>query len=218
MQDQRTSKPCRKCGEDKLLSEFYASKGMRDGRMNTCKACHLERGRTWAQSHPESVRALGRGAYRRKRAERIATMDRTCELCSLGIPQGRSSHARFCSRECMTVAQEARRREETLKRREGRVCLNCQQSIPVERTLKATTCSVKCRNALNEAKLMRIKCRQLSLYAVKTGRLIKQPCEVCGSEEVEIHHTDYFDPINVRWLCFVHHRNLMHGTSIPEAA
>lgn len=37
--------------------------------------------------------------------------------------------------------------------------------------------------------------------AVKSGRLIKQPCEVCGAEETHAHHDDYNEPLNVRWLC-----------------
>jgi hypothetical protein len=215
MRDQRTSKPCRACGETKALDEFYASAGMRDGYMNVCKSCHRERCRAWAQRNPDSIRDSGRGRYRRQRAERLAHVDRTCDYCEAAIPDARAAHARYCSRECTLGAQEARRRERVRAARAGRVCEKCGDLISTERSTRATTCSAKCRDALNEAKLMRIKCRQLSLYAVKTGRLVKQPCEVCGSEEVEIHHTDYFDPINVRWLCFAHHRNLMHGTSIP---
>jgi hypothetical protein len=46
--------------------------------------------------------------------------------------------------------------------------------------------------------------------ALRDGRLVKQPCEVCGSTDVQAHHDDYSKPLEVRWLCFVHHREL-HG-------
>lgn len=208
-------KACRKCGETKPLDGFYASAGMRDGRMNTCKVCALAASRAWALSHPERTRELGRGAYRRRRSVRP---NRTCELCSDPIPDARSAHARFCSRECMLTAQEARRREKVRQMRQGRLCACCGEVISTDRTLKATTCSRKCRDTLNEQRQMHAKCRALSRYAVKVGRLVEQPCEACGTtEHVEIHHVDYLDPLNVRWLCFVHHRNLMHGTSIKEA-
>ena len=43
--------------------------------------------------------------------------------------------------------------------------------------------------------------RQRVCYAVKTGRLIKEPCEICGEEHAEAHHEDYTKPLVVRWLC-----------------
>lgn len=41
-------------------------------------------------------------------------------------------------------------------------------------------------------------------YEIRTGRLIPQPCEVCG-EKAEAHHDDYSKPLDVRWLCRIHH-------------
>ncbi len=37
--------------------------------------------------------------------------------------------------------------------------------------------------------------------AVRDGKLIKQPCEVCGEVKVEAHHPDYEKPLGVNWLC-----------------
>lgn len=42
--------------------------------------------------------------------------------------------------------------------------------------------------------------------AVKTGKLTRLPCEVCGASKTEAHHDDYSQPLNVRWLCPSHHR------------
>lgn len=57
--------------------------------------------------------------------------------------------------------------------------------------------------------------------AVKSGRVVPQPCEVCGRpprapgdlrRRVAGHHTDYCKPLDVRWLCDQcharEHRNL----------
>ena len=41
--------------------------------------------------------------------------------------------------------------------------------------------------------------------AIRDGRLLKEPCEVCGSEVVHAHHDDYAEPLSVRWLCDEHH-------------
>jgi len=40
---------------------------------------------------------------------------------------------------------------------------------------------------------------------LRRGKLKKMPCEVCGDTEVEMHHSDYSKPLEVRWLCRNHH-------------
>jgi hypothetical protein len=52
------------------------------------------------------------------------------------------------------------------------------------------------------------KARAKVKYALKTGRLEKEPCEVCRNLDVQAHHQDYSKPLHVRWLCRVHHRAL----------
>lgn len=41
--------------------------------------------------------------------------------------------------------------------------------------------------------------------AVKNGVVKQQPCWVCG-EKAEAHHPDYSRPLDVVWLCTIHHR------------
>ena len=43
-------------------------------------------------------------------------------------------------------------------------------------------------------------------YAIKTGKIIKKPCEICGASFVHAHHPDYSKPLEVIWLCPAHHR------------
>lgn len=54
--------------------------------------------------------------------------------------------------------------------------------------------------------------------AIRDGRLIPQPCEKCGAK-AQAHHDDYTKPLDVRWLCFTHHREA-HGQIVvrPTAA
>ena len=54
--------------------------------------------------------------------------------------------------------------------------------------------------------------RQRTKAAIKSGKLIKNPCEKCGSKKVDVHHIDYSKPLDVRWLCRKHHM-LMHRKS-----
>ena len=41
--------------------------------------------------------------------------------------------------------------------------------------------------------------------ALRRGKLVKQPCEICGDAKVDAHHDDYSKPLDVRWLCRRHH-------------
>lgn len=40
---------------------------------------------------------------------------------------------------------------------------------------------------------------------VRSGEILKRPCEVCGNEKANAHHDDYAKPLEVRWLCDFHH-------------
>lgn len=42
--------------------------------------------------------------------------------------------------------------------------------------------------------------------ALKRGLIDKEPCEVCGASDVDGHHDDYDRPMDVHWLCRLHHK------------
>lgn len=47
--------------------------------------------------------------------------------------------------------------------------------------------------------------------AIRDGRLERKPCEACGTARSEAHHEDYSRPLDVRWLCRVHHEAVHHA-------
>ncbi len=53
--------------------------------------------------------------------------------------------------------------------------------------------------------------------ALRDGRLVRKPCEACGSEKSQAHHDDYSKPLDVRWFCFKHHREIGHGQTVTAA-
>lgn len=54
----------------------------------------------------------------------------------------------------------------------------------------------------------KVNARESVHRAVRSGRLIKQPCKVCGESKVFAHHVDYSKPLEVEWLCRKHHREV----------
>ena len=85
-------------------------------------------------------------------------------------------------------------------------------------------CSMKCYSAFRTEKLpkeeqhrfgtgfsseeqqKRKKCRSVTNKAIRKKELLRLSCEICGSLNSEAHHDNYNEPLNVKWLCFKHHR------------
>ncbi|ARG95504.1 hypothetical protein B1T50_04685 [Mycobacterium kansasii] len=42
--------------------------------------------------------------------------------------------------------------------------------------------------------------------AIKAGRMASQSCQVCGDAKSQAHHDDYSKPLEVVWLCALHHK------------
>lgn len=42
-------------------------------------------------------------------------------------------------------------------------------------------------------------------YAIRVGKIRREPCRECGRVDSKGHHPDYAKPLEVIWLCPVHH-------------
>ena len=51
----------------------------------------------------------------------------------------------------------------------------------------------------------KIRARNMVKVALYNGILSHQPCEICGIIDTHAHHDNYNFPLDVRWLCPVHH-------------
>ena len=50
--------------------------------------------------------------------------------------------------------------------------------------------------------------------AIRSGALVPGPCALCGDDEVQGHHNDYWRPLEVVWLCVPCH--LMIHDRLPS--
>ena len=63
-------KVCRKCHEEKPLTEFYAAKKAADGKQSYCKVCSRVLAKAWETANPEKVRAR-EAAWRAANKEKV---------------------------------------------------------------------------------------------------------------------------------------------------
>lgn len=67
---------------------------------------------------------------------------------------------------------------------------------------------VRRKSGFNQRTLnsLKVKARKKLNYEVMCGRIMKKPCNVCGENKVEAHHSNYSRPLDVIWLCHRCHR------------
>ena len=51
----------------------------------------------------------------------------------------------------------------------------------------------------------RSRARGIVAVAIRKGTLVRQPCAECGKANADAHHRDYSKPLEVEWLCELHH-------------
>ena len=74
MPDPIISKTCKKCGEVKPFSMFYANKGGKHGLRSNCKTCQDIMVTEWAKANPERLKSTQAANYR-VNAKRISERD-----------------------------------------------------------------------------------------------------------------------------------------------
>ena len=69
---------------------------------------------------------------------------------------------------------------------------------------------VLARTSKSKKPTNQVKARESLAWAVRSGKMKRQPCEVCGDPQSHGHHEDYNHPLLVSWLCPKHHLDRHH--------
>ena len=92
-----------------------------------------------------------------------------------------------------------------------RVCGNCEEPFPTRADRPLTYCSTRCSGLATNGKIpslhpeLKRQAHNKVKRAKQQGLLEIQPCVVCGNIQVEAHHKDYAQALEVVWLCDLHH-------------
>lgn len=137
-----------------------------------------------------------------------------------------------------TVSPETRLKiSNALKRRVVAKCDYCHLEFETQPSAfakkKRHFCSMKCYSKFREEimppeeqnsygtgysreeRARRRKARSELNHYLRDKHIERKPCEICG-EKAEAHHDDYNKPLEVRWLCFKHHREWHKIHENPE--
>ena len=172
-------KACSKCKLDKLFSEFYKDRRGKDGIKKMCKECINRQQKIYKSS--DKAKLLRVKQTQRNRNKNLLGVVITAKTC----------------RRCMTIKPSSEFHQ-AMGRKDGlqsqcKMCLNRRaynEAMKLYNKKRRTSKQVKAREAVH--------------CAIKSGRLKKQPCIVCGAK-AEAHHSDYSKPLDVDWLCRKHH-------------
>lgn len=63
-------------------------------------------------------------------------------------------------------------------------------------------------NKWQETNKTKVRAEKLLQYAVNKGYIKRKPCKICKAKKTHAHHPDYSKPLEVVFLCPLHHRQL----------
>lgn len=138
-----------------------------------------------------------------------------CASCGAIKENPRDSYCNECKREKNRIKsiEEGRRERNTPGLGRKTTCSICGKEK--EENYLNESCCQACkmirkklsRSRHSEEQILKENVRRLTWKCIAEGKLIRLPCEVCGTEDdVQAHHDDYYKPLDVRWLCRKHHR------------
>ncbi len=106
-------------------------------------------------------------------------------------------------------------------------CSKCKSPLEETRVGKQSYCK-KCHAAyaratrpkyslLTEEEKKKVNARGTAKVYQDRGKIIKKPCEHCGSDNSERHHEDYDKPLEISWLCRPCHLALHKRKKLSES-
>lgn len=150
---------------------------------------------------------------------------KTCSTCSKEkkVTEYYKGYAK-CKACCYEVTQkyrasergkEVRRKEAINARLSGKKQVRQKKYDATEKGKLVAKKYYQSRYKTPEGKL-RESAKNAVKHALKIGKLVKQPCFICGSEESVAHHSSYARDMRlaVTWLCTPHHNEIHNPVEV----
>ena len=188
--------PCRQRMAKERKAKKRAEAGKRPwgaGRPLTCYLCGGLKERPAASYCDSCTSNDNKRRWREVIAPKVNAREVTL-ICECG--NNKSSTRRFYCDDCLVRRKRERTRIASQNRRNK---LKADGFIEVPIPLS------------DNEKLMRKEARNYLNRLIRNGLVERLNCEICGSDKnVEAHHEDYSKPLDVIWLCRIHHDHHHH--------
>lgn len=183
---------CSRCGKKKKPSQFHRQEKAYLGIRSRCKAC-------------SSDLYLLRKEGKKDPISPFVPRTKICPSCKKEKPLGQfpknvskylgiSPYCLLCNKENSRIFNARHPGRQSIYNKKSR-------SLHYEERRKE-------KLAWKKANPEKVKAGAIALYAIKTSKLVPEPCILCGVKTVQAHHEDYNKPLKVTWLCSVHHSRL----------
>lgn len=188
------TKYCHGCARTLHASRFHRNRSSKDGLNTYCKECKHARA-----GYGERVQLVKTATA--KECSRCHEMKPLAQFFRR-LPDRRVAWCKSCEkrvrRTYIAKNQDAIWRRRRAKHEHLAALARARARLNPEREREA--------NARKRAKWPeKAKARAATKAAVASGVLVRQPCERCGSPRAHGHHEDYAKPLEVTWLCSLHH-------------
>lgn len=222
----RVTKTCGGCNQDLPLREFWSDKSRPDGLRPQCRSCSGSKQEARRKRVRIAAGLTGRPLRSAMKRDRIRLDPRKlCTSCLQVKPledfyrdqscvDGRSGRCKPCKSKLYSAARLALSEDERRFLNEASARRRDTASPEVRaRQLERTRAwraapkqkeDDKRRHAA-DYKTQKGLARSLVQTAIRSKKVTRLPCEVCGASPTHGHHDDYSKPLDVRWLCRSHH-------------
>lgn len=182
------AKTAKRAEKRRLVREAKGLRPWGSGRQLTCYICNAVKENKEAAYCNNCSREQSKKRWKEIIAPKINQKPITL-ICECG-KEKKSTQKQYCN-DCLITRKNERNRLSSQRRR-----MREKENIFVFN-----------REYLSEEEKTRRKAaRDYHNLMIKKGLVKRQNCEICSSDiNVEAHHDDYSRPLEVRWLCRIHH-------------
>ena len=181
---------CKQCHTEKEITEFYVS------NKGTCKECiklnvrenRKQKAEYYREYEKSRAMLPHRVEARRKYAKENPEVVKRCQRKYAKSDKAKAAQARYAFRNKEKIKKQGK---EFRKRHSDRLYEKVKKS----------------RREHPE----KWYARGVVAYALKRGDIKKGPCVVCGVTKTQAHHPDYSKPLDVIWMCSLHHNRFHAG-------